>query len=95
MPLRKPHIQMNFDMPVPLKKIKLAGQGLKKAQIWLTAVDPRDSYDRHVLHDLQEKRGHEVEWSIPGDSWAEHINTCKISAEIKNGMDTRLLISFE
>jgi hypothetical protein len=94
MPLRKPHVQINFEMPVPVKKIRLTGPYLRKAQIWLTAVDPKDGYDRHLLHNLGEKKGFDNKWTLPDEPWTNHVNTCKITAEIKKGADSRLQLSF-
>lgn len=94
MPLRKPHVQINFEMPVPLKKVRLTGPYLRKAQIWLTAVDPKDGYDRHFLHNLGEKKGFDNYWNLPDEPWTNYVNTCKITAEIKKGADSRLQLSF-
>lgn len=93
MPVRKRHVQLNFSAPTQVKTIHLAGMALRSAHIWLTAVDPKDGYDRKILHDLKEKRGYDVVWKLPNEPWTEHISTCKISADLK-GKDNRLVIAF-
>lgn len=93
MPMRKPYVQLNFEMPTKIKSIKLNGPWLRKATLWLTAVDPKDGYDREILHELPTKKGHQLSWDLPNEQWTSHINTCRISAEI-NGADSRLNIVF-
>lgn len=93
MPLRKPHVQFNFEAPIQVKTIRLSGGSLREAHIWLTAVDPVDGYDRHILHDLKEKHGYDITWELPNEPWTAHVNTCKISAKLK-GSDNRLILKF-
>jgi len=93
MPMRKPHVQLNFCAPTLVKTIHLAGSSLQSARIWLTAVDPKDGYDRKILYELKEKRGRDIVWTLPNEPWAEHVNTCKVYATLK-GKDNRLMISF-
>jgi len=93
LPMRKRHVQLNFSAPAQVKTIHLAGIDLRSAHIWLTAVDPKDGYDRKILHDLKERRGYDIVWTLPNEPWTEHINTCKISADLK-GKDNRLIIKF-
>jgi lysophospholipase L1-like esterase len=93
MPIRKPYVQLNFEMPGQIKTIKLTGPWLRKATIWLTAVDPKDGYDRELLHQLPEKKGSQLAWDLPKEPWTSQINTLRISAEIK-GADNRLNITF-
>lgn len=93
MPVRQPHVQINFEMPADLTKIRLSGPGLKKSTIWLSSVDPKDGYDSRVLHPLGTLKGHDVTWQLPNEAWARSVNTIKVSAEVK-GPDRRVAISF-
>ena len=93
MPVRQPHIQLNFEMPIELKTIKLQGPGLKQSTIWLSSIDPKDGYDRGILHKLETKKGAAATWQLSSDTWTHNVNTIKISSVIK-GPDRRLVITF-
>jgi len=93
MPVREPHVQLNFEMPTALTTIRLRGPGLKRSTIWLSYVSPTDGYDTGVLHKLETKNGIDVSWQLPAAEWAQYVNTIKISAQVK-GTDNRILLSF-
>jgi hypothetical protein len=93
MPVRQPHVQLNFEMPTELKTLRLRGPGLKQSTVWLTSEDPEDGYDRRILHKLDTKKGNDVSWTLPAGGWSEHVNTVKISAIVK-GPDNRIIITF-
>lgn len=93
MPMRQPHVQLNFEMPTQLKTVRLRGPGLKQCTVWLTSIDPKDGYDRRILHKLEAKKGADVSWTLPAGEWAQNINTVKVSAVVK-GADNRIVISF-
>lgn len=92
MPMRKDHVQLSFDMPVPLNSISLKGDGLKKSQIWVSVLNPKEGWERNVWRDLGHKKGANVTFELPKADWASHINSCKIHAEVKG--DQRILVTF-
>jgi len=93
MPIRKAHVQLNFEMPSEVRTIKLQGASLKSSTIWITSVDREDGYDRRVLHKLNSKKGSFLIWQLPDEPWTRSVNTVKIAPELK-GSDYRLAITF-
>lgn len=93
MPIRQPHVQLNFEMPTELKTIRLRGPGLRNSTIWLSSVDPKDGYDRRILHKLDSKKGTDVTWQLPDEEWAQNVNTLKVAVDVKGG-DNRIVINF-
>lgn len=93
MPIRQPHVQLNFEMPTELKTVRLRGPGLRQSTVWLTAEAPEDGYDKRILHKLDMKKGNDVAWTLPAGGWAQNVNTVKVSAVVK-GPDRRIIITF-
>ncbi len=67
MPLGIPTIVLAFERPVSLSSLELSGQALKSAQVWVTCLDANEQFDDGIQHDLGERSGKTLSWSIPAD----------------------------
>lgn len=92
MPLRKPYIELNLELPIDAKGIRLGGAGLKNASLYVTNVDAKKHFDDGELFSLGYKKGGWLEWTLPA-SRRQGINTINLSAKVM-GPDRALVLEF-
>ncbi len=90
MPLRKPFIELNLELPVDAKEISLGGNGLKGASVYVTNVDAAKHFDDGEMFALGQKKGSWLKWKLP-ESRQKGINTLNISANVV-GADRALIL---
>lgn len=81
MPLRKPFIELNLELPIEAKEIKLGGSSLKSASLYVTNVDAKKHFDDGEMFDLGYKKGGWLKWTLP-ESRRQGINTINLSANV-------------
>jgi hypothetical protein len=84
MPSGEPFVQLNLERAVPLRAIRVAGQGLDTAKITITAEDPELGYDDGTLYPFGEKAGTELVWDMSGWKCAESVNTIRLKMRFNN-----------
>jgi len=81
MPLRKSFIELNLELPVDAREIRLGGTDLKSATLYVTNVDEKKHFDNGEMFSLGTKKGGWLKWELP-DSRRRGINTINISAKV-------------
>jgi hypothetical protein len=92
MPLRKPFIELSLELPVEAKEIRLGGEGLKSASLYVTNVDAKTHFDDGKLFSLGHQKGGWLKWTLP-ESRRQGINTINISATVL-GRQRALILEF-
>jgi hypothetical protein len=92
MPLRKPFIELNLELPVDAKEIRIGGIGLKSASLYVTNVDAKKHFDDGEMFDLGYKKGNWLTWALP-ESRRQGINTINLSATVI-GRERALILEF-
>lgn len=92
MPLRKSFIELNLELPVDAKEIRLGGIGLKSASLYVTNVDEKKHFDDGEMFDLGYQKGGWLKWTLP-ESRRKRINTINISAKVI-GRERALILEF-
>lgn len=84
LPVGRPFVQLNLEMPVGIKEIRLSGTGLKAASLDITAVDSKLKFDDGTVYSFGEKQGTSLVWNLEGQASAK-VNTIRLSADFKSG----------
>jgi hypothetical protein len=92
MPSGELFVQLNLERAVPLRAIRVAGQGLDTAKITITAENPELGYDDGTLHLFGQKTGTELVWDMSGRKCAESVNTIRLKTRFNNS-DRRVRIT--
>ncbi|MBA3993189.1 MAG: hypothetical protein C0469_06645 [Cyanobacteria bacterium DS2.3.42] len=91
LPIRKPYLQLNFEIPTELSRLRLLGAGLKRAEIYLVAENQKLGYDEQLPRRLGERKGSALVFDLPKEQWTKKISSILISADI-TGSDRRVLL---
>lgn len=83
MPIRKPFVLMNLERPVPLKELKVIGEQLQEANLYLTLQEPNKGYDEGLPVELGSKRGSSLHWNIPDRYASCDVSSIRIAAKFK------------
>ena len=84
MPIRKPYVLINFERPTALKTIRLNGEQLKEANLYLTLQPTSKHYDEGPPLELGLKRGSSLSWNIPQNTIVQaEVSSIRISAKFK------------
>jgi len=84
MPMRKPHVLINFERPMPLKEVKLIGEQLKEANVYLNVQPISKHYDEGPPLELGRKRGSSLCWNVPQAAMSSaDVSSIRISAKFK------------
>lgn len=83
MPIRKPYVQLNLERAVALETISLAGEGLRRADAYVTCEDSRRHYDERKFLELGEKRGKQLKWFVKLDE-QKLVSTIRIVANVNS-----------
>lgn len=94
MPIRRPHIQLNFQEPVFLSQIKLSGPSLSRASLYATFEDGKLNYDDGTMFPLGEKSGSSMVFPAAQFRSRGKINAIAISAQFKRE-NPDLLLEFK
>lgn len=92
LPIGKPFVQLNLEVPVAIKEIRLSGTGLKAASLDITAVDSQRKFDDGTIYSFEEKQGTSLVWNLKGQSSAKSANTIRLSASFQNN-DRKLTLT--
>ncbi|MEH2137446.1 SGNH/GDSL hydrolase family protein [Nostoc sp.] len=84
LPIGKPFVQLNLEVPVTIKEIRLSGTGLKAASLDITTVDSKRKFDDGTIYSFEEKQGTSLVWNLEGQSSAKSTNTIRLSASFQN-----------
>ncbi|MEH2283912.1 MAG: SGNH/GDSL hydrolase family protein [Nostoc sp.] len=84
LPIGKPFVQLNLEVPVAIKEIRLSGTGLKAASLDITAVDSQRKFDDGTIYSFEEKQGTSLVWNLQRQSSAKSANTIRLSASFQN-----------
>src|SRR5262249_26871100 len=93
LPFKKRFFQLNLENPIQASKIKLTGDCLTGADIYLTAVDPQKHFDNDTNFELGEQDGKSLIFTVLDKRFADNINTIKIAPRM-HGVDRRLTLEF-
>lgn len=84
LPVARPFVQLNLEIPVGIKEIRISGTGLKAASLDITAVDSKRKFDDGTVYSFGEKQGTSLVWNLEGQASAK-VNTIRLSADFKSG----------
>lgn len=93
MPLGLPTPLFALEQPVQLNSIELTGTELRSGRLWLTFLDANEHYDDGIPHDLGEKQGTHLVWTIPPDLAHRPVSVVRYRAEF-SGNDRKLVWKF-
>jgi len=91
MPIRKPYVQLNLELPAAVRQITIGGADLKAANIYISSDNATKHYDDGSVVELGKKKGSYLKWNLPVNERTARVNTIRIWAEFK-GLDHRLLM---
>lgn len=91
LPVNRPFVQFNLELPVAIKEIRLLGTGLKAASLDITTVDSKRKFDDGTIYSFGEKQGTSLVWNLEEQASA-NVNTIRLSADFKSG-DKQLTLS--
>ncbi len=83
MPVGRPFVQLNLELPAEIREIRLAGSGLKQATLDITAVNSELGFDDHTIYSLETKKGASLVWNLAGHEGANSVNTIRLSASFE------------
>jgi hypothetical protein len=83
MPIRKPFVLINLAHATRLTEIKLIGEQLKEADVYLTFEDPTKNYDDGVPIELGTKKSSSLCWKIPDRFASENVSSIRVNAKFK------------
>lgn len=91
LPIRKPYVQLNFENPTELSRLRLLGACLTGAEIYLVAEHQKLGYDEQAPRPVGERKGSALVFNLPKEEWTKKVSSILISADIK-GADRRVLL---
>lgn len=83
LPVNRPFVQLNLEIPVALKEIRLSGVGLEAAVLDLTVVDPKLKFDNGTIYSMDSQQGNSLMWNLEDQAIAQSVNTIRLSASFK------------
>jgi hypothetical protein len=83
MPVRKPFVLMNLAHATRLNEIKLIGEQLKEADVYLTFEDPSKNYDDGIPIELGTKKNSSLSWKVPDRFATWGVSSIRINAKFK------------
>ncbi|HEY9677509.1 MAG TPA: SGNH/GDSL hydrolase family protein [Drouetiella sp.] len=83
MPVRKPFVQLNLAHPVKLNQLRLIGEKLTEADVWLTFEDPTKNFDDGKPIQLGDKKGGTLTWKVPDRFATWPVSTVRVNAKFK------------
>lgn len=93
MPINSPYIQLNLEIPVQIKSIKLEGTGLTQASLYITTENPVYNVDSGIMTELGKgKAGRKLSWDLDKYEITEKVSTIRLSA-IVSPTDRKLTLS--
>jgi hypothetical protein len=95
LPLDKDHVVLSFDLPVAVKEIRLSGELLQSADMYVTAVDVQKGYDPGTPHSLGVKTGTALSWTVQGQPFAQTVNSLSVSAQLDGATPPDRVIDFK
>ena len=78
MPQREPYVQLDLETPHLASEIQLEGAGVKKAELFVTFVDPDKGYDTGVAVSLGVESSEKRSWKLP----PRLLSTVRIGGDI-------------
>jgi hypothetical protein len=94
MPLETPTVVVALEQPVPLSGIRLSGDGLKSARLWLSTYDPVELYDTEDWSDLGLVEGTELSWTLPAELSNREASVILLKADVRSA-NRRLNVVFD
>lgn len=91
LPVNRPFVQLNLELPVALKEIRLSGAGLQAATLDLTVVDSKLKFDNGTIYSFESQQGNSLVWNLEGQTIARLVNTVRLSASFKTNDRTLTL----
>ena len=82
MPFGKRHVVLAFEEPVPIEALRLAGDALVGAEIFLASIDPATGIERKEQTALGHRTGRALAWDTRKVQGAGRVNTIRIVAEL-------------
>jgi lysophospholipase L1-like esterase len=81
LPLDEPHVILSFELPVAIESIQLHGDGLKRAGLWITTVDPDSGASLQDPKSLGYREGNRETWTLDDSARNSEVNALSITAE--------------
>ena len=82
MPLGKRHVVVAFEEPVPIERLRLAGDALVAAEVFLASTDPATGIERKEQVSLGRQSGNLLAWETREVHGADRVNTIRIVANM-------------
>ena len=83
MPLETPTMLVALEQPIPLRRIRLSGAGLKSARLWLSTYDVVELYDTEDWRDLGLVEGTELSWTLPAELSSREASVILLKADVQ------------
>jgi hypothetical protein len=83
MPLEIPTVLVALEQPVPLRKIRLSGAGLKSARLWISTCDPVEAFDTEDWKDQGLVEGNDLSWTLPTDLSCREASVILFKADVQ------------
>ena len=82
MPLAKRHVVLAFEEPVPIERLRLRGDALGGAEVFLASTDPATGIERKEPVGLGHQTGQALAWDTREVSGADRVNAIRIVADL-------------
>ena len=82
MPLGKRHVVLAFEEPVPIARLRLSGEALASAEIFLVGIDPATGIEGKEQAALGRRTGKMLAWDTREVHGAGRVNLIRIVAEL-------------
>ena len=89
LPIRQDHIVLSFELPVAIDKIRISGDGLAAAEVFVSIIGA-SGYDSGKLFSLGKKNGAHLLWNNTLKS--KKINSLRIAAQIESAKIAKTVI---
>lgn len=90
LPVEISYIKLNLNMPTDITEMKVEGQFMESAQIWVTTVDEQCGYDAQKLYEVGKIEGSKGIISCD----LKNVTSICIHADINEGLSEELIIEF-
>jgi len=91
--LEEPSVLLALRYPLPINEIRLDGEGLQKARLWISTLAADDYYDEDRWHDLGEFTGPLLICKLPEELARKGLTKVRLRADVHNSQ--RIKITFD
>ena len=86
MPFGRPYVQLNLELPLPIRAVRVQGSYLQSAAISYTEVATSTGFDNLQVRSLPPQRGDDLKWVLPQRA-GSLINTLRLEGVFRKVED--------